>query len=125
MKRISADGLDVNEGWYVEIVEPSLERVASGIVYLEKSMPGSADDSSEGSVLDVGVLLGLLCTGTRLEYGGGSEVNVWSKMISLSSTLLSVLSLVSIACRLGPDWDTAFFDILHTELDLQCFELLD
>lgn len=80
MKRTSVVGLDVNAGWYVDTVEPSLETDASGMEYLEKSMPGSADDSLEGLLLVVRVLL--LCAGARLEYGGGSEVNVWPKTLS-------------------------------------------
>lgn len=94
--------------------------------YLEKStMPGSADESLEGLLL-VGVLL-LLCAaaGARLEYGGGSDVNVWSKIISLLLAFpcgfaVLLLPLISIAFCVDADWrgpesDTALFDISFTQ----------
>lgn len=70
------------------MVEASLESVAFGIVYLEKSMVlGRRVEGRSGLLLsvDVGVVAAF---GTELEYGGGSDVNVCSKMVLLWPSLL-------------------------------------
>lgn len=70
-----------NAGWYVEIVDPSLESDESGMVYLEKSMSGNvADVDVDEDVPGDDVALigrrGIAVLDTGLEYGGGSDVNV-------------------------------------------------
>lgn len=79
IKRTRDTGLVENAGWYVEIVDPSLERDESGMVYLEKSMRGNVADVDVDVAGDDAVLIGrrgIAVLDTGLEYGGGSDVNV-------------------------------------------------
>lgn len=82
MKRTRFAGLLEKAAWYVEIVEPSVERDESGMEYLEKSMRGNVADVDVGDGdVDVAVAVldgcrGIAVLGMGLEYGGGSDVNV-------------------------------------------------